>query len=112
MKLFLPANYVTGGQLAADGPQMAKTPITSQPGGITFWQDPDPQKWFDLENWASMQNVDFFISLGDNPEPVAFNGNQFSIKLGILTNVTMHSEFVGGSAANGRVYSRVGPQIL
>lgn len=32
IKLYLPANYNTGGQLSADGPQAAKIAITSQPG--------------------------------------------------------------------------------
>lgn len=51
VKLFLPANYVTGGLLAADGPQLAKIPITSQPSGITFWQDPGIYSLFLIERF-------------------------------------------------------------
>lgn len=111
IKLFLPASYSTGGLLAADGPQISKIPITSQPGGITFWQDPDPQKWFDLGDWSSMQQVDMYVTLGDNPEPVTFNGGTFSVKMGILTNANQRKEFLGGGMQNDRVQARIGGVI-
>lgn len=109
VKLFLPANYQQGALLAADGPQCAKVPITSQPTGVTFWQDPDPQKYFDMENWTSMAQVDFFLTLGDNPQVVELNGNSFAIKLGILTNSSSHNDFLGGGKQNNRVITRTAP---
>jgi len=81
VKLYLPANYESGGLLAADGPPCCKVPITVQPGGIIYWQDPDPTKYFDLENQMNLAHVDFYCSLGDNPAVVDFNGNSFSLKL-------------------------------
>lgn len=125
IKLFLPANYSTGALLAADGPQCARIPITSQPSGVTFWQDPgffyfikkqifvkkflDPQKWFDVENWSNMAQVDFYLTLGDNPAVLELNGNEFAIKLGVLTNEASHNDFVGGGRSNDRVQLRTGP---
>lgn len=36
------------------GPQMAKIPVNTNSGGITYWQDPDPQKWFDFESLSTI----------------------------------------------------------
>lgn len=108
IKLFLPANYQSGGLLAADGPQCARIPITSQPCGVTFWQDPDPQKYFDMENWTSLAQIDFYLTLGDNPEPLSLNGNSFALKLGILTNESNHNDYLGGGKQNKRVMLRTG----
>lgn len=115
VKLYLPANFGgqygnSGGQLGADGPQMSKVPITSQPGGVTYWQDPCPLMWFDLENWTSMAQIDFYLTLGDNPQVVALNGNSFSLKLGILTNESSHNDYLGGGKSNARVQTRQGPR--
>ncbi len=110
VKLFLPANfggnYGSGPLNSADGPQICKVPATAQPVGITFWQDPDPQKWFDIENWNSMAQVDLYLTMGDNPNPITLNGNSFSIKLGILTNENTHNDYLGGGRQNDRVQSR------
>lgn len=115
IKLYLPANFGgefgnSGGQLGADGPQMAKVPITSQPGGVTYWQDPAPLMWFDLENWTSMAQIDFYLTLGDNPQVVELNGNSFSLKLGILTNESSHNDYLGGGKGNSRVQTRNVPR--
>lgn len=115
IKLYLPANFGgefgnSGGQLGADGPQMSKIPITSQPGGVTYWQDPAPLMWFDLENWTSMAQCDFYLTLGDNPQVVELNGNSFSLKLGILTNESSHNDYLGGGKANSRVQTRQAPR--
>lgn len=109
VKLYLPADYETGGLLAADGPPCCKVPINVQPGGIVYWQDPDPTKYFDLENQMNLAQVDFYCSLGDNPAVVDFNGNSFSIKLGILTNESQHNDFLGGGKQNDRVMFRSFP---
>lgn len=115
VKLYVPANFGgeygnSGGQLGADGAQMSKVPITSQPGGVTYWQDPAPLMWFDLENWTSMSQVDFYLTLGDNPQVVEFNGNSFSLKLGILTNESSHNDYLGGGKGNQRVQTRQAPR--
>lgn len=66
------------------GPQMAKIPITVQPGGIIFWSDPDPGKWFDLENLPSLTEIDFYFTMGNSSHVVKMNGQNFSLKVGLL----------------------------
>jgi hypothetical protein len=106
VKLYLPANYASGALLAADGPPMCKVPVNVQPGGIIYWTDPDPTKYFDVENQSNLAQVDFYCSLGDNPAILDFNGNSFSLKLAILTNESQHNDYLGGGKQNDRVMTR------
>lgn len=73
------------------GPQIAKIPISVQPGGVIYWSDPDPEKWFSLENLALITQFDLYLTVGnnDNPTVTSLNGLNFSIKLGILQNRTI-----------------------
>jgi len=72
----------------AHGPQIAKIPISVQPGGVIYWSDPDPQKWFSLDNLALLTQIDLYLTLGNNTMPAVaqLNGSSFSVKLGLLTN--------------------------
>lgn len=104
--LYLPGNgEVNTSGSGADGPQIAKIPITSQPLGVTFWQDPVPLMWFDTGNTTFGGNLDFYCTLGtsDFQHPIDFNGNSFSFKLGILSNVSSHNDWLGGGKQNDRV---------
>jgi hypothetical protein len=86
VQLYLPSSAeLSQGGL---GPEMAKIPINCNPGGVIFWQDPDPTKWFDVESLFTLQNVDFYFTLGNYSlqKPLRFNGLGFSIKLGIVVN--------------------------
>ena len=84
VNLYLPTTEANPGGNA--GPQIAKIPVNTAPGGIIYWQDPDPQKWFDVENLSQLQQLDFYLSLGNNPEIVRLNGLSFSVKFGVLLN--------------------------
>lgn len=42
--LYLPTGALNLGK-GNLGPQMAKIPITTQPGGVNYWQDPNPLMW-------------------------------------------------------------------
>lgn len=90
------------------GPQMAKIPCTVNPGGIVFWQDPDPQKWFDLQNVNNFAQADFYLTMGNTiaQTPLRLNGNTFSLKLGILVNSKVKSTLPGGGFNNDRVVKR------
>jgi len=94
------------------GPQMAKIPVNVQPGGVIYWQDPDPQKWFDLESLANFANIDFYLSLGNTSaeKPLKMNGMNFSLKVGILINDMVHTSTSGGLAHNERVVKRLRPR--
>lgn len=74
------------------GPQVAKIPVNVEPFGVIYWQDPDPQKWFDIENLSQLQQIDFYFSTGTSPLVTKFNGLSFSIKFGILLNKANRSK--------------------
>jgi len=79
------------------GPQMAKIPVNVLPGGVIYWQDPDAQKWFDLENLQQFDQIDFFLTLGNTTTqaPLQLNGLSFSLKLGVLLNKQNHTDTQG-----------------
>jgi len=108
--LYLPQGaFNLGGGNA--GPQIAKIPVSGNPGDILYWQDPDPQKWFDLENLPLLNQVDFYLTLGNTTTqtPLRLNGLPFSLKLGIVTNEFNHNDLSGGLAHNDRVVKRMRP---
>lgn len=95
--LYLPQGaFNLGGGNA--GPQMAKIPVTTTSGNVIFWQDPDPQKWFDVENLPLLNQIDFYLTLGNTTTqiPLQLNGLSFSLKLAILVNDFNHNSISGG----------------
>ncbi|MEG3883808.1 hypothetical protein QT971_06310 [Microcoleus sp. herbarium19] len=73
------------------GPQIARIPIDGNPGDIIFYQDPCPEKWFDTQNLNQLQSFDLYFTLGTSNEKLLFNGQNFSVKLGLLINPGIHS---------------------
>lgn len=104
--LYLPQGAINLG-FGNGGPQMAKVPIDKQPGNVIFWQDPDPEKWFDMENLSSLTEIDFYITLGNTSQVVDFNGQPFSLKLGIIENLLTRSEVSSGNARPDHVVKRL-----
>lgn len=76
------------------GPQLAKIPVNVQPGGVIYWSDPDPQKWFALENLALLPQMDMYITVGnsDQGQCTSLNGVPFSVKLALLTNKSISTK--------------------
>jgi len=103
--MYLPSGAINLGG-GTNGPQIAKVPVTVQPGGIILWQDPDPSKFFDFENLVNFADVDFYLTLGNSSYIVDLNGLSFSLKLGILVNKAVRNDLMGGTSAAQRVYSR------
>lgn len=106
IQLYLPAGVNTSGNM---GPELAHVPINTNPGGVIFWQDPDPQKWFDVGSLNNLDRIDLFLTLGQtaNPQkPLPLNGQSFSIKLGVLSNRRTMDQLMGGGANKGRVERR------
>lgn len=68
------------------GPQIAKIPITSNPGGVSYYVDPDPQKYFDLDGLYQLTSIDLYCTLGNTSSqlPLQFNGTGFSVKIGVV----------------------------
>lgn len=78
----LPTNYIAGG---GKGPQIAKIPITGMFNQIIFYSDPAPEKWFPFENLQQIQTFDLYCTLGNSNQKILFNGQNFSLKLGVYT---------------------------
>ena len=111
VQMYLPSGAVNLGN-GTLGPQIAKVPVNVQPGGIIYWSDPDPQKWFDCENLNNIPRLDFYLSLGNTSSqlPLQLNGQSFSIKLGLLVNKMVHNDVLGGGSHNDRVFQRCVPR--
>jgi len=101
---YLPDSSWTRGQIS---PQIAKIPVTVNAGGVIFYKDPDPQKWFDVENQVNLVNIDIYCTLGNSPQKIDFNGVGFSIKLGILTTRLQRTNNMSGLTSEGRVTKRM-----
>lgn len=82
METTLPQLYVAGG---GKGPQIAKIPMAANYNEICFYKDPAPEKWFDIPNLQQIQKFDLYCTLGNTNEKIRFNGQNFSLKLGVYT---------------------------
>lgn len=85
------------------GPQIAKVPVTSGPGSVIFYNDPDPEYWFNIGFIDVLQNLDFYLTLGNFRTPIDLNGLAFQIKLGILKQKISKDNSSMGGVQNGRV---------
>jgi hypothetical protein len=108
--LYLPQGAVNLGG-GNSGPQMAKIPVNVSSGNVIFWQDPDPQKWFDVENLPLLNQIDFYLTLGNTTTqtPLRLNGLSFSLKLAVLQNQFTHNDLGGGLQHQDRVVKRMRP---
>lgn len=89
-------------------PQLAKISVNTNPGGVIDWQDPNPQKWFNLDNLFQLNSVDFYFTLGNSIAqlPLRFNGQGFSIKVGFLLKNRDHIDNQAGTLQQDRVVKR------
>lgn len=99
---FLPANAQNLNR-GLNGPQLAKIPITCNPGGVTYYVDPDPQKYFDLERLYQLTSFDLYCSLGNTSSeiPLNFNGVGFSVKIGVILKRPLVSRIMNPNVNNG-----------
>ncbi len=111
--IYLPKGAFNLGGGAA-GPQLAKIPVTTQAGGVLYWADPDPQKWFNVRGMDCLTNVDFYLTLGNTTSeiPLRLNGLPFSLKLGILVQNLQNIDSGGAVYNNERVFTRSGPKRI
>lgn len=75
------------------GPQLARIPINNNPGDVLYYVDPAPEKWFDTQNLNQLQIFDLYCTLGNTNRRVQFNGQPFSVKLGLLLTPDIHARF-------------------
>lgn len=102
VNLYLPVGPTTSGIL---GPEIAKIPVNVQPGGVIFWQDPDPQKWYDVGGVDTLDQIDLYLGLGKSiaEDPLKLNGQAFSVKMGILVQKRTTNQLIGAGSQNNRV---------
>ena len=82
-KTYLPlgASLLGGG---ISSPQLAKIPVSNVvQGQWLVWQDSNPS-WFDVDNIATLSQLDMFIQLGNYGGYIDFQGLSFSLKLGVI----------------------------
>lgn len=85
------------------GPQLCRVPITSNPGGVSYYIDPDPQKYFDLENLYQLTSFDLYCTLGNTSSelPLNFNGTGFSVKVALILRRPLQSKIMNPSRNMG-----------
>ena len=96
------------------GIQVARIPVNVAPGGTILYNDPIPDFWFDVGVVENLQSLDLYLSLGNQGSsativPLALNGLNFSVKLGILRRKTTDDQTQGGGFNQGRVVKRSRP---
>lgn len=82
---YLPQNSINL-QSGQKGPQIARIPIECNPGDVSYYADPAPEKWFNVENLRQIQNLELYCTLGNQSveRALRFNGQNFSVKMGFL----------------------------
>lgn len=83
---FINFNLADGSPAGGDFPGLAKIPINTTFGNTIFYQDPDPEKYFDLFIGVRFDTIDFYFTLGSDQSqtPLDMRGVQWSLKLAIL----------------------------
>ena len=108
-RLYLPQGVKPPLQAGGSGAGLAKIPVNTNAGGVIFWSDPDPTKYFDLQNLPILGKMDFYLTMGNTATqtPLRLNGANFSLKLGLLTYVTGSQKAQSGTSAQGGVVKRM-----
>lgn len=91
------------------GPQIAKVPVTCDSGEIIYYNDPDPQKYFDIGDSNSIQKIDFYLSIGTSEDVLDLNGLSFSLKMALLLEKMNMDESQSGLMGQDRVVKRMRP---
>ena len=91
------------------GPQIGKIPINAGPNDIIFYEDPDPQYWFNVVYVEALQKIDFYLTLGNFKEVIDLNGLPFSIKFGIMKKKASIDLQTQGGVQNNRMTKRIRP---
>jgi hypothetical protein len=105
---FLPEGAVNLGRGQA-GPQVAKIPVYTNPGGWIFGQDPQPQMYFEFNQNQVITELDFYFTLGSltSENPLDFRGGIFSLKIGLVLAKKFNQSNVMPTPGNDMVGSRV-----
>lgn len=78
------ANNTAGGRPVAIN-QIAKIPIDVQPGGVIFFNDPNPQNFYDFKEGTKFNSFDLYLTLGTEENTILdLNGQSFSVTICLL----------------------------
>jgi hypothetical protein len=78
------SNNLSGGRPVAIN-QIAKIPINVQPGGFIFFEDPNPQNYYDFREGTKFNGFDLYLSFADADEtPIDLNQQSFSVTISLL----------------------------
>jgi hypothetical protein len=78
------SNNLSGGRPVAIN-QIAKIPINVQPGGFIFFEDPNPQNYYDFREGTKFNGFDLCLSFADADEtPIDLNQQSFSVTISLL----------------------------
>jgi hypothetical protein len=95
-KTFLPqgAALLSGG---VSSPQIAKVPVSNAVQGQWLAYADNTQGWFDVDNMATVSQIDLYCQLGNYGGYLDFQGLPFSIKLGVLVKRDVQTGASGNS---------------
>jgi len=105
-KAYLPQSSLVTGET---NPQMAMIPINVNPGGIIWWQDPNPEEVFDTRNLFSLQSLDLYMTWGTDPRPLRFNGLGFQVKLVLYVKSNSQGLSQSGTLSQNRAIMKIRP---
>lgn len=76
-----------GATTGGSSPAICKIPITTQYGSIIFYNDGDPDKYFDFFSNDQFDCFDFYLTLGSDQSqiPLDMKGSTWSLKLGLIS---------------------------
>lgn len=83
----LPVEFPQGNTQLINNDVVCCLPTTSMPSGVTFWQDPCPEKVFRFSASSvggSYPPLDFWIGMGPDKNVMRLNGDTFTLKLGLI----------------------------
>jgi hypothetical protein len=80
-------NFNLPDQSVGNGTEICRIPINVQYGSVIFYNDPNPNFFFDFFTAQQFQSFDFYLTLGSDQyqKPLDMKGSPWSLKLGILT---------------------------
>ncbi len=104
IKNYIPLTNTGNGGSAT--PIVAAADVNVDAGEIINWIDENPQYFFSSEI-NNLSKIDFYLTLGNNPQKLDLNGQPFKIKLGILTRNTTAQKLQTPLYGNQRVNKRI-----
>jgi hypothetical protein len=74
------------GTTGQSNPQFGTVPNDKAFGQIIVWQDPDPGRFFMLNNLFQLASLDIYLTNGPFTKPLRLNGQTFMVKIGLLVD--------------------------